>query len=291
MVRTTAGESEDRINRILADRWVHYPQGDMTLDYLADLLRGARRTRMPSLLVVGEPDVGKTTIMKKFMRAHPASFDAATGLSTREVLGLEAPPEADEGRLYAAILSAAGAPFARGRVIDLEHIVYEQLKRLGTRLLVIDETNNLVIGSGAAQRKTLAALRRLCNQLDLSLACFGTQEAMNAFTSDPQIEGRAIPHLLMRLKNDEEWAIIVRAVVTWFPLAKLSDVDAPFIRKVFELSGGSPGKMFRLLNMCAVHAIDTGTERISLDTLAQDGVARHVQTAAGMRRHMRTPVH
>ena len=141
----------------MADRWVHYPQGDMTLDYLTDLLRGAKRTRMPSLLVVGEPDVGKTTIMKKFMRAHLARFDVATGRSTQEVLGLEAPPEADEGRLYAAILSAAGAPFTRGRVIDLEHVVHEQLKRLGTRLLVIDETNNLVIGSGAAKSKTLSA--------------------------------------------------------------------------------------------------------------------------------------
>lgn len=291
MVSSAPGDNESRINRILADRWVHYPQGDMTVAYLTDLLRGARRTRMPSLLVVGEPDVGKTTIMKKFMREHRARFDAATGRSTHEVLGLEAPPEADEGRLYAAILSAAGAPFSRGRVIDLEHIVHEQLKRLGTRLLVIDETNNLVIGSGAAQRKTLAALRRLCNQLDLSLACFGTQEALHAFTSDPQIEGRALPHLLVRLKNDEDWAIIVRAVVAWFPLVEASDVDAPFIQKVFELSGGSPGKMFRLLNTCAVHAIDTGTEQISLDTLAHERVTRHVQTAAGMRRQMRTRVH
>jgi hypothetical protein len=106
---------------------------------------------------------------------------------------MEAPPEADEGRFYSAILQAIGAPEGGGRLVDLERIVHQQLKRLGTRLLVIDETNNLVIGTGAAQRKTLAALRRLSNQLDLSLACFGTMEALHALTSDPQVEGRAQP--------------------------------------------------------------------------------------------------
>lgn len=284
---TESASKEQRINRILSDRWVHYPQGDLTLSYLSELLRGARRTRMPSLLVIGEPDVGKTTIMKKFMRSHPASFDQKSGRSTMEVLGLEAPPEADEGRLYASILTAAGSPFGRGRMIDLEYSVHEQLRRLGTRLLVIDECNNLIIGGAKAQRKTMAALRRLCNQLDLSMACFGTREALNAFTSDPQIEGRAVPHILARLHNDDDWATIVKAVIAWFPLEQPSEVDAAFIKRVFDLSSGCPGKMFRLLNMCAVYAIDAGIERITLEMLHEHDVTRHVQTAAGMRHRAR----
>jgi DNA polymerase III delta prime subunit len=280
-------DNETRVARILADRWVHYPQGEATLTRMAELLRGARRTRMPSLLVVGEPDVGKTTILKKFMRTHAPIFDPETGRATSEVVAIEAPPEADEARLYSAILQAIGAPEGGGRLIDLERIVHLQLKRLGARLLVIDETNNLVIGTGSAQRKTLAALRRLSNQLDLSLACFGTMEALHALTSDPQVEGRVQPFQLTRLRNDADYATIVRSVIAFYPLRQSSDVDQPLIDSVHDLTAGSPGKTFRLLNAAAVHAIDTGEERITLETLRLDDVTRHVRTAAAMRRRVR----
>jgi hypothetical protein len=74
-----------------------------------------------------------------------------------EVVAMEAPPEADELRLYGAILEAIGAPIPAGRVLEAERAVHAQLQRLQTRLLIIDETNNLMIGSAAVQRKTLGA--------------------------------------------------------------------------------------------------------------------------------------
>ena len=279
-------DDETRVAKILTDRWVHYPQGEVALTRMAELLRGARRTRMPSLLVVGEPDVGKTTILKKFMRAHAPTFDSETGRTSSEVIAMEAPPEADEARLYSAILQAIGAPEG-GRLIDMERIVHLQLRRLGARLLIIDETNNLVIGTGSAQRKTLAALRRLSNRLELSLACFGTMEALHALTSDPQVEGRAQPFQLTRLRNDADYAMIVRSVIAFFPLRQASEVDQPLIDGVHDLTAGSPGKTFRLLNAAAVHAIDTGEEQITLKTLRLDDVTRHVRTAAAMRRRVR----
>ena len=279
-------DDEARVAKILADRWVHYPQGEAALTRIAELLRGARRARMPSLLVVGEPDVGKTTILKKFMRAHAPTFEPETGRTSSEVIAMEAPPEADEARLYSAILQAIGAPEG-GRLIDMERIVHLQLRRLGTRLLIIDETNNLVIGTGSAQRKTLAALRRLSNRLELSLACFGTMEALHALTSDPQVEGRVQPFQLTRLRNDADYATIVRSVIAFFPLRQTSEVDQPLVDGVHDLTADSPGKTFRLLNAAAVHAIDTGEEQITLKTLRLDDVTRHVRTAAAMRRRVR----
>jgi hypothetical protein len=276
-----------RIDGILSDRWVSYPQGLAVLRHLEDLLRGARRTRMPSLVVVGDPDMGKTTILRKFMRGQPVSFDVASGLARMEVVAMEAPPEADEQRFYAAVLEAVGAPIPAGRVIDMERAVHGQLQRLQTRLLVIDETNNLVIGAASAQRKTLAALRRLSNTLSMSMAYFGTPEALNALASDPQIEGRAQPYRLARMPNDATYGAIVSAVVAHLPLRIRSDVDVHFIDAVHELSGGSPGKTFRLLNAAGVEAIDSGRERITLKSLRTEEVVRHVRTASAMRRGAR----
>jgi hypothetical protein len=280
-------DDEARIDAILSDRWVSYPQGLIVLRRLEELLRGARRTRMPSLLVVGDPDMGKTTILRKFMRGQFSSFDSATGLVRMEVVAMEAPPEADEMRFYAAILEAIGAPIPAGRVIDMEPAVHGQLERLQTRLLVIDETNNLIIGAASAQRRTVAALRRLSNTLSLSMAYFGTSEALNALASDPQIEGRAQPYRLARMPNDPIYAAIVSAVAAHLPLRVRSDVDAVFADTVHELSGGSPGKTFRLLNAAGVEAIESGRECITLKSLRADEVVRHVSTASAMRRGAR----
>lgn len=231
--------------------------------------------------------MGKTTILRKFMSGRSPVFDPETGRSQMEVVEIEAPPEADELRLYGAILDAIGAPTPARRAMEAERAVHGQLHRLRTWLLVIDETNNLMIGTGAAQRKTLAALRRLSNMLSLSMAYFGTLEALNALTSDPQIEGRAQPFRLARLAKDETYAAIVAAVVSHFLLRMKSEVDGAFVGPVHEISGGSPGKTFRLLNAAAVAAIDSGREQITVESLHAEEEVRHVRTAMAMRRGAR----
>lgn len=68
---------------------------------------------MPSLLVFGEPDIGNTTILKKFMRGRKPVFEEGMGQGRAEVVAVESPPVADEARLYGAILDAIGAPVPR----------------------------------------------------------------------------------------------------------------------------------------------------------------------------------
>lgn len=284
MATSTDGDAEERVELILRDRWVTYPQGAAALEQLAELLRGARRTRMPSLLVFGEPDIGKTTVIRKFMRGREHVFYEGSGRKIAEVVAVEAPPVADEARLYGAILDAVGAPVPRGGIVELERATYGQLARLNTRLVVIDETNNLVIGSAGAQRRTLAALRRMANQLALSFAYFGTAEALNAIMSDPQGEGRSQPFRLTRMTNDADYAAIVRAVVAYLPLQCASPCADELVQVVHELTAGSPGKTFRLLNAAAVRAIDTGAEQITTDLLRSAAVVRRIQTASAMRR-------
>jgi hypothetical protein len=288
--KPSGSDAEARVELILRDRWVNYPQGSVAIERLGELLRGARRTRMPSLLIFGEPDIGKTTILKKFMRGHDATIDEQTGRKKADVIAFEAPPEADERRLYAAILRAIGAPIPRGQVVELESATYAQLERLDTRLLVIDETNNLTIGSATAQRRTLAALRRLANQLALSFAFLGTAEALNAVMSDPQVEGRSQPFKLTRLRNDADYAAIVQAVIAYLPLQRPSLCDSSMVAAVHDLTAGSPGKTFRLLNAAAVRAIDDASEQITIDLLRSAVVTRHILTAGMMRRGAKTDV-
>jgi hypothetical protein len=66
-----------------------------------------------------------------------------------------------------------------------------------------------------------------------------------------------------------------------------SQVDDAFVSAVHEISGGSTGKTFRLLNAAAVAAIDSGSERITVKSLHAEEVVRHVRTAMAMRRGAR----
>ena len=69
-----AMSAEERIHRIRADRWIAYPRAQAALAKLEELISFPERARMPNLLIVGASGMGKTMIIEKFVRDHPASF-------------------------------------------------------------------------------------------------------------------------------------------------------------------------------------------------------------------------
>ena len=62
---------EQRIAFLAEDRWIDYPRARKVLQELERLLACPRRTRMPSLLIHGESNIGKSMIIQKFLRDHP----------------------------------------------------------------------------------------------------------------------------------------------------------------------------------------------------------------------------
>ncbi|MER9001534.1 TniB family NTP-binding protein [Mesorhizobium australicum] len=68
----------DRIAWIRADRWLKTAQARAALARLEDLLSCPVRDRMPCLLLYGDTGMGKTKIIRKFLRDHPACFDRGT---------------------------------------------------------------------------------------------------------------------------------------------------------------------------------------------------------------------
>jgi hypothetical protein len=67
---------------------------------------------MPNLLILGPTNNGKTMIVEKFRRAHPAvdAMDAPRGVSVIPVLTIQMAPGADERRFFGAILDGLGVP-------------------------------------------------------------------------------------------------------------------------------------------------------------------------------------
>ncbi len=80
-------------------------------------------------------------IVEKFRRTHPP-----VSHPDREeipVLEVQMPSEPSVGRFYTSLLAAPGAPLrSRQRTAELEQLALGLLRKVGTRMLVIDERKN-----------------------------------------------------------------------------------------------------------------------------------------------------
>lgn len=62
--------------RIRANRWIGYPRAVDALNRLETLYAWPGKQRMPNLLLVEPTNNGKSMIIEKFRRTHPARSDA-----------------------------------------------------------------------------------------------------------------------------------------------------------------------------------------------------------------------
>jgi len=160
---------QERIQRIRVERWISYPKADFVLSRLNELLTYPPRDRMPSLLLFGSTGIGKTKILRKFMRDHPARFDRRTGVTTSPVVSMQMPPEPDEKSFYEELLGALQAPVRQSHTAGaLRRTSRDLLGLMGARMLIIDEVHSLLAGTYRQQRimlNTLARQPQLCVDL------------------------------------------------------------------------------------------------------------------------------
>ena len=128
--------ADECIQRLRADRWIGYPRAVEALNRLEALYAWPNKQRMPNLLLVGPTNNGKSMIVEKFRRTHPASSDADQ--EHIPVLVVQMPSEPSVIRFYVALLAAMGAPLRpRPRLPEMEQLALALLRKVGVRMLVI----------------------------------------------------------------------------------------------------------------------------------------------------------
>lgn len=161
-IRPFADEgAEVRIRRIRTDRWITYARAELALASIEDLLSFPKRTRMPNILIVGPTNNGKTMIVEKFRRAHPATEASATedGVARVPVLKIQMPPGPDERRFFGAILDALGLPYVPSdRLARRQDAAVRLMRSTNVRLFIVDEVHNLLSGPQDQQRRMLRRL-------------------------------------------------------------------------------------------------------------------------------------
>jgi hypothetical protein len=263
-VELLAGSDSDRIAVIRRERWVTYPRARCALEMLETLLARPRTTRMASIAVYADSGMGKTMLMERFKRAHPAAYDTAERRLVTPVLALQMASHATERRFYGQLLTAIGVPFPpRATILDLEIQVLRSLRRMEVRLLMLDEVHNVLAGSAKEQRILLNTLRYLSNELKISLVCFGISDAREAISGDIQLARRFQELLLVRWQGDEGFEELIVAILRHLPLKHASQISARALRQVLQITDGVTAGVFAMFNDLAVEAIISGTECIT----------------------------
>lgn len=253
-----------RIRAIRARRWLVYPRAKQVLERLNQLLDHPRGTRMPSLAIYGDSGMGKTMIMKRFRDQHPPSFSSLTGKLKTPVLAMEMTSRPGERRFYAELLTLLGAPQRpRADIAQMEQAAMRIMEAIGVQVLVIDEVHNILAGTYREQRIVLNTLRFLSNRLQISLVCFGVNDAREAIGGDVQLARRFEQFTLSRWAANEQFEILISLILRNTPLRQPSVLTAKSLRRMLQISEGITANLFHIVKTLAIDAIESGQERIT----------------------------
>ena len=199
---------------------------------------------MPSVAIYGDSGMGKTMIMKRFRDEHPPHFNAVTGTLRTPVLAMEMTSRPGERRFYAELLTLLGAPQRpRADIAQMEQSALRIMEAIGVQVLVIDEVHNILAGSYREQRVVLNTLQFWSNRLQISLVCFGVNEAREAISGDVQLARRFEQFTLNRWAADEQFEALVASILRNTPL-RILRFSAKSLRWMLQVTEGITANIF-----------------------------------------------
>ncbi|MDZ4386579.1 MAG: TniB family NTP-binding protein [Moraxellaceae bacterium] len=260
---------KERLDFLQQSRWIGYPNATQIMDTLDKLLEMPTRIRMPNLLIVGEPNNGKTTIVRRFHQLRGIGYVNDESEPVKPVIIAEAPPSADEKGLYISILERFYAPYKpTDSAARLRYQTIHLMRQCSVRMLVIDEFHSLLTGGAQKQREVMNCIKLLCNELAIPIVGVGTREAVRVLHTDPQHTSRFDVIGLPLWKLNKEFQQLVAGFESVLPLKKPSNLSSIESTSLLHLiSDGCIGNLHRLLVECANSAIMSGEEKISLSLI------------------------
>ncbi len=265
---------KERIQYCKKDHWIGYKAVVKLLEILEDKFDDPPQMRHEGLLIYGDSNNGKTAILKKMYTLHKSELIPIEkeDVITYEIpiIYFQAPTIPDESRLYSLILDELCVPHKPVEKVSVKlKLVQHYLKKLGTRMILVDEIHNALTGNLNKQRTFINDLKQLSNSLSLTIVLAGTREAHSALSIGSETESRFPSIELPRWNNDRKYRSFVATYERCLPLKEASNMaDSPEIMNaLFHQSEGLIGKTVNLLKKAAVKAIKSKREYIVADDI------------------------
>ncbi|MGO2447467.1 MULTISPECIES: TniB family NTP-binding protein [unclassified Psychrobacter] len=254
----------DRIHFIDQPRWIGYGKAHRALTIMEGLLSKTKQHRMPNIMIIGDSNNGKTTLINRFFEKFGQEIDDEYYESSIPVILIQAPPVASEKELYIALLERLALPYrSTDATAKLRYQVVHAFLCCNVKLLIIDEIHSLLTGTARQQMQIMNVIKYLCNELKLPIVVAGTSDAIRVLHTDPQHLSRFDVLELENWNNNEEFRRLLGSFERVMPLRKPSELSSPDkARLIHSISDGKIGNVRRLISECAIEAIVTGSEQI-----------------------------
>lgn len=272
-------KQDPRIDLILKNRWIGYTKSDQIIKSMELLLRFPKSGRMQNLLIIGEPNNGKTTIAERFLSKNPLYIatqeEPGTGhiyeTVIKPVAMIQCPHIPHEKRLYYNILDELNLPYRKTTKVEyLQQQVIGGLVDMQVRVLILDEIHHILSGSGPKQREFLNLLKYLSNEAKISFVALGTNDSRFVFQGDRQLDSRFDRLILPRWKYDKDFIRLLATIEQILPFEEKKQlISGDVSRRLFEMSHGIIGEVVKILKLAAMRAIENDSETIDVGVLEE----------------------
>lgn len=258
---------EERIEKIYKQSFVAYSAANDILNELERLINFPKCDRMPNLLIVGGTNNGKSTILNRFIEMHPSG---TTPIGTIvPVVKIQAPINATHVALYEKILEHFQIPYSgNASAAKKEMQAVESLRNAGTKMLIIDEFQDIFHSVGSQQKKFLTGVKHLGNDIKIPIVAAGVETVQSVVAQDPQLANRFDVIKLGKWNFNKEFGRLLMSFMRTMPLKKTSSVSKKVESTyLFQQSEGILGEVITLLQRAAEEAIKSGKEMIDIEIL------------------------
>ena len=264
--------NQERLDFLYKDKWIPYSKAVEILNELNKLLHMPKKLRMPNMLLYGETNNGKSSIVERFYRMHMRSDHEE--VVHFPIISVLAPDGPDLNAFYSEILYGMMVPYAStAKTANKLEQVHYYFEKTGVRMLIVDEIHNILSGTVARQKAFMNALKNLSNALQIPIVLVGIKDALRATSTDSQISNRFTPVYLPQWKVDEEYVNLLASLEILLPLRKPSNLASTkeLALEIYNQSNGYIGEIITLVSLAAEKAIQSGTEKISIYELKHCG--------------------
>lgn len=249
---------EARVALINSDRWVPTPSTNRVVKWAEYLLRLGRSQRPQCAQVIGDPGMGKTSILAAIGSAHPVKATDDPLRKQRRVLFAEATGETTGAKaVREAIMKSAWPKAKQFQLTALE--LDDTLQSQEVRLLLLDEVGEFFSGGPSAHRRALSELKRI-NNLGVHIVATTVTNMKHAFSVDKQFLTRFVLKLTLQPWSEaQDLRNFLFGYERELPLPKRSHLDGKeWVQPLLEHGEGNMSEMLRLIKLSACWAVERG---------------------------------
>lgn len=258
---------------------------------VSDSTYGATTARS-ALSVSGSAGMGKTSALQSVARDHELHARERRGLpltdaSLKEhgrevvhgflpVVYVVLPSSTTPKALMETFMTFLGLPVPpRTTTVRLTSIVTENLRALGTSMVVVDDLHRLRTRTSAGG-ESANALKSFAEGLDAAFMFAGIDLPESELFHGPageQLYDRTTPYVMrgFSYSTDDrqlEWTDLVARLEALLPLVAHERGTLPALSEdLMYVTSGSLGRLRRILRLAANQAINDGTESVTAETL------------------------